>query len=129
VTELRALVAVAVGAACGGVMRLLITQWAVARLGPGTGHIPTLFINVTGSFLIGVVLEITIARDLDPVWRLFLATGVLGGYTTFSTYSYETITLWNSGATVTMLLYTGGSVIFGVLACVGGIALARAFAH
>lgn len=129
-TELRAVAAVAAGAALGGVLRLLITQWVLGRFGPGTGHYATLFINVSGSFLIGVVLEVAASRaGIDPVWRLFLATGILGGYTTFSTYSYETLALWGTGQALSVLAYAAGSVVLGIGASAAGITAVRAFVH
>ncbi|HZO94010.1 MAG TPA: CrcB family protein [Candidatus Baltobacteraceae bacterium] len=125
----RAVLAVGAGAAIGGVARLLITQLAVARVGPGFSWYATAFINVTGSFLIGAVIETAQTRTgVGPLWRAFLATGVLGGYTTFSTFSYEALTLYAGGFGVTALLYVLGSVALGIAGAFGGIATARALA-
>ena len=128
--ELRTVAAVAVGAALGGILRFLVAQWVIGRFGPGTGPYATFFINVSGSFLIGIVLEVALTRSgVDSLWRPFLATGILGGYTTFSTYSYEAVALWSAGEIGPTIFYIGGSVVLGMLACAGGITVARTFAH
>ena len=86
--DVRVIAAVGVGAALGGIFRLLVTQLVVARAGAGFGFYATLFINVSGSFLIGIVIEMAQTRaNVSPLWRYFIATGILGGYTTFSTFS------------------------------------------
>jgi CrcB protein len=110
-------VAVIAGGGIGSLIRYAIAFSVTQRLGPGFPW-ATLLINVTGSFLIGAVAEITQTRALSsaPVMRVFLMTGVLGGYTTFSSFSYETLTL----------AYAGGSVVLGVLAALCGAAIARA---
>ena len=118
--------AVAVGAAVGGVLRYLVTLLFTQRFGPGFPY-GTLFINVSGSFLIGVVVELaqTRAVGVTPLVRLLLATGVLGGYTTFSSFSYETFTLGTEGAPLLSLLYAVGSVVLGVTGFFAGTVLAR----
>ena len=127
--ELRAILAVGGGAALGGILRLLVTQLVVARAGPGTTPWATLFINVSGSFLIGIVVEMTQTRaDASPLWRLFLATGILGGYTTFSTFSYEALGLASGGFAPAAALYVLASVALGIAGAWGGIAAARALA-
>ena len=127
--DLRVIAAVGIGAAVGGILRLLVTQFVVARAGAGFGFYATLFINVSGSFLIGVVIEMAQTRaNVSPLWRYFLATGVLGGYTTFSTFSYEAFDLATNGFALTSLLYVAGSVLLGIVAAFGGIVSARALA-
>jgi len=130
VIDLRALLAVGGGAALGGVFRLLVTQFVVARFGAGFGQYATLFINVSGSFLIGVVIELSLTRaDFHPLWRFFLAAGVLGGYTTFSTFSYEAFLLTTEGLYASALFYVLGSVALGIGGAVAGIALVRTVFH
>ncbi len=126
----RAIAAVAVGAAIGGVLRYLVGQAFLQRLGPGFPY-GTLFINVSGSFAIGVVAQLALsqARGMPPLMRLFAATGVLGGYTTFSTFSLEAITLLGEGGILASLLYTGASVVAGFLAAAIGVALTRLVAR
>jgi CrcB protein len=129
VIDVRVIAAVGVGAALGGILRLLVTQLVVARAGAGYGFYATLFINVSGSFLIGVVIEMAQTRaNISPLWRYFLATGILGGYTTFSTFSYEALSLATGGFAVTSLFYMLGSVGLGIAAAFGGIVSARALA-
>jgi fluoride exporter len=129
VIDLRVIAAVGLGAALGGIFRLLITQVVVARAGAGFGFYATLFINVSGSFLIGVVIEMSQTRaNVSPLWRYFLATGILGGYTTFSTFSFEALSLWTGGFAITSIMYVGGSVVLGIAGAFGGIVTARALA-
>ena len=124
---MRALGAVAAGAALGGVLRFVLVQFVVARFGGPQAFCATAFINVTGSFAIGVVLELAGDRGtIGPLGRLFLATGVLGGYTTFSTFSYEAFALAAQGRSVVAAAYVLGSVLLGIAGAVAGIAAARA---
>jgi CrcB protein len=127
--DVRVIAAVGVGAAIGGIFRLLVTQLVVARAGAGYGFYATMFINVSGSFLIGIVIELAQTRaHLSPLWRYFLATGILGGYTTFSTFSYEAFSLLTGGFALTSIFYTLGSVVLGIAGAFGGIVTARALA-
>jgi CrcB protein len=120
---------IAAGGALGSVMRYLISIWFLDRLGPGFPW-GTFTINVTGSFLIGVVLGMAAARaGFSPYLRLFLATGLLGGYTTFSTFSYEGLNLFSDALTSTAILYVVASVVLGIIGCLAGISAARSFAH
>ncbi len=129
-TDTRALLAVAVGAGLGGVLRLLITQFVVGRFGAGLAFYATLFINVSGSFAIGAVLELAQTRaNFNPLWRSFFATGVLGGYTTFSTFSYEALGLFSEALTLTAIFYMIASVALGIVGALAGIATARSLAH
>jgi len=126
--DMRAILAVGSGAALGGVSRLLITSFVVARAGVTYAPAATLFINVSGSFLIGVVIGIAQLRgDVSPLWRLFLATGILGGYTTFSTFSYEAFALGSGGTVVAAAGYVAGSVALGIGAAYAGLAFSRIF--
>lgn len=126
----RVLLAVGGGAALGGVLRLLITQLVVARFGAGFAQYATMFINVSGSFLIGIVVELAQTRiGFPPVWRFFLATGILGGYTTFSTFSFEAIVLAADGLYASAALYVAGSVVLGIAGALGGIAVVRSLNH
>lgn len=124
--DLRLIVTVGLGAALGGILRLLVTQAVVARAGAGYGHYATLFINVSGSFLIGVVIEIAQTRtDISPLWRYFIATGILGGYTTFSTFSFEALTLASGGLVWNALGYVAGSVVLGIGGAILGVMSVR----
>jgi CrcB protein len=127
--DLRLTLVVGLGAAIGGMARLLLTQLVIARAGGAYAPWATAFINISGSFLIGLIVESAGVRAAFPtVWRSFLATGVLGGYTTFSTFSLETLTLGMGGSAVLSMAYAVGSVVLGVVAAFGGVATARAIA-
>jgi fluoride exporter len=120
-------VAVAVGGAIGSVGRFWLTIVMTALTGP---RFPwgTLLINVVGSMVIGLVagLTLTPARvGMHPDIRIFLMTGVCGGFTTFSAFSLQTLELIQSGDVVPALGYAVGSVVLCVLATYGGWALGR----
>lgn len=121
----RAVLAVAIGAAIGGVLRYVVGQLFLQRFGPGFPY-GTLFINVSGSFCIGIVAQLALTRafGMTPLVRLFFATGVLGGYTTFSAFELDILTLLESGA-LPALLYTFASVVLGFGGAALGIIVAR----
>jgi CrcB protein len=97
-----------------------MNQWASSKF-PWA----TFTVNVTGSFAIGF-LTILLARWLPYAnVRLFLITGLLGGYTTFSAYSFESLSLWERGDRWVAFAYVFGSVAAGLLAVTLGVALAR----
>lgn len=123
-----AVVAVALGGALGSVARYLISTWFLARVGGGFPW-GTFVINVTGSFAIGIVLQLAMSRaGMSPYVRIFFATGVLGGYTTFSSYAFEIYRLGNEALPVAALVYALGSVVAGVFAAYAGTLAVRAFA-
>ena len=123
---LLAMTAVAVGGALGSVLRYLVSHWFTQRLGPAFPW-GTFAINVSGAFIIGVVLQLAVTRaGFNPYVRLFMATGILGGYTTFSAFAYETYLLGANGSSLQSLAYAGGSVIAGVAAAFAGVVLVRA---
>lgn len=126
----RAVAVVAAGAAIGGVARYLVGQVFLQRFGPGFPY-GTMFINVTGSFAIGVVAQLALARaaGMPTHVRLFAATGVLGGYTTFSTFSLDAITLMGEGGWLASVIYSGASVLLGFLGASLGVALTRLLAR
>jgi CrcB protein len=127
--EWRAVVAVAIGAAVGGVLRYVVGQLFLQRFGPGFPY-GTLFINVSGSLCIGIVAQLAATRafGMTPFTRVLLATGVLGGYTTFSTFSLDAITLLDESV-FPALLYVASSVVLGFAAAAAGVVLARLAAH
>ena len=100
---------------------LLVARWLGARF-PWA----TVGINVTGSFAIGLVAMVLAERRwADPHLRIFAITGFLGGYTTFSSYLFETITLWERGDRRAALGNLFGSLALGLLAVLLGMALGR----
>jgi CrcB protein len=102
-------------------LSVLIVRW----LGP---RFPwaTVLINVTGSFAIGFLAVILTHRWPNPLGRLLLVTGFLGGYTTFSSFTYESLQLWEDGKRGLSLANTFGSVLAGLVAVTLGVALGRA---
>ncbi len=115
---------VAAGGALGAAARYLAGLWIVARFGAGFPW-GTFFVNVTGSFLIGIVLVLVERGALPAEARLFVAVGLCGGYTTFSSFSYETLQLLNGGDAAPVLLNIFGQVLFCLLAVYLGVVFAR----
>jgi CrcB protein len=89
----------------------------------------TLFINVTGSFIMGLVVAWLAFRTEGGTqdWRLFLTTGILGGYTTFSAFSLETALLYERGELALAILYVGASVTLAIAGLFAGLLLVRHF--
>ena len=116
-------------AALGGVLGAL-ARWSVSRALPSSGTgwpWATLLVNVTGCALIGLLLVVLQARFSRHPWlRPFLATGVLGGYTTFSTFTVDAVWLVGDGAVGVAVGYVAASVVGGLLAVVGGLTIGRA---
>jgi len=119
-------VVVLAGAGLGGLMRYTLGTWIMAKYG-GRFPLGTFLINVSGAFLIGLLMTVLTERTHPhPNWRLFLVVGVLGGYTTFSSFEYETYQAVRDGARAMGLLYVTGSVLAGYLAVwLGAVLVAR----
>ena len=113
------------GALLGANLRYWLGLWVGQRWGTQfpTG---TLLINLTGSFILAFFMTLISERLLvDPRWRIFFAIGFLGSYTTFSTYTYESITLLMAGNWSWGLLNLFGSAVLGALLAILGILLGR----
>jgi CrcB protein len=114
---------VGIGGFIGSIARYLVGGWFAARFGSAFPY-GTFVINVTGSFVIGFFLAFAQDRvSLSPYWRLFFAVGFVGGYTTFSTFEYESISLLQNGEMLLGAIYMIGSMVIGAIAAIGGIAL------
>ncbi|MBS1859001.1 MAG: fluoride efflux transporter CrcB [Acidobacteria bacterium] len=112
------------GAGLGGLARYVLGTWIMARYG-GRFPLGTFAINVTGAFLIGLLMALFSGRWQGHTnWRLFLVVGMLGGYTTFSSFEYETLQAVRSGERWMGLVYAVGSVAAGYLAVWLGTILA-----
>lgn len=83
----------------------------------------TMIVNVVGCFLIGCLFSLFLKDMFSHEWKIFLVTGVLGGFTTFSSFSIETVEMFREGATTKAILYIFLSVAAGILATLGGIYL------
>lgn len=120
------------GGAVGSVLRYLVSGVAQGAFVPAAGALAgfpagTLVVNVTGSLLIGLLAGLGEARGLlGPDARLLLVTGLLGGYTTFSAFSLETLLLLRAGQTALAGLTVGLQVVLGVAAAWAGFAAALA---
>ena len=116
---------IAVGSAIGGMSRYVIGG-LVQRLLDTTFPAGTLLINVTGSFMLGVILRYGVeTTTLTPELRAFLTVGFCGGYTTFSTFSYEAVALLEDGEWGRAGVYIGLSLLLSLTAVLLGFALAR----
>jgi CrcB protein len=112
-----------VGAGIGGLARYAVSGWVQAVAGPDFPW-GTLLINVTGSLLLTFVYALLEGTAAAPEWRAFLGIGVLGGYTTFSGFSYEAVRLLQDGEWNRALLYVLGSTLLSLAGAVLGFQLA-----
>ena len=120
------IVGVALGGALGASARYGLDRFIEERV---SSVFPwaTFTINVTGCFLIGILTEQLVDRHHLPAWiRVGVIVGVIGGYTTFSTFSQEAFTLIESRDFGITILYAAGSVVLGILAVWAGTVLGRA---
>ncbi len=115
----------ALGAVVGAVARHRVTQWAAARFGASFPY-GTLIANLTGSVLLGLLMGLASHRlQTEPRWRLFLAVGLFGSYTTFSSFTVESARLLLEGRWLDGLFNLLGSPVVGVLAALVGLLLGR----
>jgi len=123
---MRDLLAVAAGGAIGASARYMLAQAFAAR---GENYLPwnTFIATISGAFLLGIVITLSLDRGIiSEPWLLFLGVGLLGGYTTFSTFSLETLDLIRDGMYVQAASYSLGSLALGIAAAALGVAVARA---
>ena len=113
-----------VGGGIGAAARHGINRLGLVLLGPGFPWW-TMAVNVAGSFLIGLLAGLFGAMETGRNLRLFLTTGVLGGFTTFSAFSLDALTLWERGAPLQAGLYVLCSVILSLLAAAIGLLITR----
>jgi CrcB protein len=116
---------ITIGSALGGVCRYLLGGLVQRGAGPGFPA-GTLVVNVTGSFLLGLFLRYGLeTHSLTPEMRAFLTVGFCGGYTTFSTFSYETVALLEDGQWSRAGLYAAASLALSLAATLLGLMAAR----
>ncbi|MER8447735.1 fluoride efflux transporter CrcB [Mesorhizobium sp. M1066] len=118
------LLLVVVGGGIGAGIRHLTNIGALRLVGPNYPW-GTMAINVIGSFAMGLFIASMMRRGGSNEVRLFVATGILGGFTTFSAFSLDFATLWERGATLPALAYALASVIGAIIALFLGLWLAR----
>lgn len=122
--QLPVLVAVACGGAIGAPAR-----YEIDVLIPAASHgfpASTFIINVSGALLLGILYAfMQVRHPTDRLVRAFFGTGILGAYTTYSTYMVETVVRIRNGAVGWSMLYLGGSVVLGVIAALAGVILGR----
>jgi fluoride exporter len=122
------LLIVAAGGAVGAASRHLVNL-AALRIAGLTFPWGTLTVNITGSFLMGVFIELLARRSgASAELRLLVATGILGGFTTFSAFSLDVAVLWERGAHAAAAGYVAASVAGAVAALFAGLTIARGFA-
>ena len=114
---------VALGGAIGAALRFGVGL-AVVRFASGPFPVAILTVNVLGSFLMGLFVVWSFQRGFEH-WNLFVMTGILGGFTTFSAFSLEAFTLIERGAFGSAMLYVVLSVLVSVSALIAGVMLAR----
>ncbi len=117
---------IGLGAFIGANLRYLVQTWAASRFGPDWPA-GTLVVNVSGSFVLAFFVTLATTRLIvSPNARLFVVVGLLGGYTTFSSYMVETLNLIQTGRVGPTLFYFLGNVVFGLIAAILGVFIARA---
>lgn len=118
------LVSVAFGGALGASLRFLTGVGVLRLIGPSGFPVATLAVNVLGSFLMGVFVVLAAQRGLTYL-SPFVMTGLLGGFTTFSAFSLETVTLYERGDVTQAALYVALSVILSIASLIAGLVIAR----
>ena len=121
---MKMIVAIGIGSCIGGISRYLLSQFIQNKF-LSSFPFGTLGVNIIGCFLIGIVFGVSERGNISNEWRLFLATGVLGGFTTFSAFSNETVGLLREGQLWHALVYIACSVLIGLLATFTGISLIK----
>lgn len=120
------LILVCAGGALGSGARYLVATWAARVLGPDFPR-GTFIVNAAGSFLLGLVFALP-AHRISPDARLFLGAGVLGGFTTYSSFNTETLALLEQGSAGLAALNVSATVVGCLLAGLAGLALGRLLA-
>ncbi len=120
-------IVIATGAVLGTLSRFYLTEWSKAKFGTKFPY-ATFGINLTGCLAMGFFFTISngitgYPKELD----LLIRTGFLGSYTTFSTYGFDTLTLWRSKQTGATAFYWAGSAVLGLGAVILGVAIAKLF--
>lgn len=127
VFDMTKYVLVMLGGALGAISRFAVGSF-VSRFYTTVFPLGTFLINISGSFLIGLLMMLFLYRStISANWRLFLVTGILGGYTTFSSFEWEALFAIRTGAGFIAIAYMAASVLLGLLAAWCGAILAARF--
>lgn len=121
---MKILLAIGLGSFLGGISRYLVTLFLQNKF-LSTFPYGTLGVNIIGCFLIGIVYGLSARGNINVEWRLFLATGFLGGFTTFSSFSNDTVSLLRDAQYLQAFSYVALSVVVGLVATFGGISLIK----
>lgn len=116
----KILITVFLGGGLGSLLRYSVQVFMHGRISPFVFPWATLSVNIAGSFLIGLFYALSSRFNLSDETRLFLTTGLCGGFTTFSTFSHEGISMLRQGYYGTFLTYISASIILGVAAALAG---------
>lgn len=117
---MKFILAVGIGSFIGGILRYFISIYIQSKHFSAFPY-GTLIVNVTGCFLIGIIFGFSERSDIATGWKLFLVTGILGGFTTFSSFSNETVALFRTGQSALAMYYIASSVLIGLAATFAGI--------
>jgi CrcB protein len=116
---------IGLGGGIGSILRYALQVFMVRHV-PVIFPLGTFLVNISGCFVIGLFYGLSVKYTfLNTEWRLFLITGICGGYTTFSSFSYESVSLFRQGAYFNFVLYVLSSVLLGLLATIAGGALSK----
>lgn len=115
------------GGGIGAALRHGVNRASLVYLEPAFPY-GTLFVNVAGGLLMGMLAELFLIKGGSQEWRLFLTTGILGGFTTFSAFSLEAALMWQRGEYGVLGLYVTASVLLSIAALLVGMAAVRVIA-
>ena len=123
---MKLIIAIGTGSFIGGILRYLLSQFIQTKF-LSTFPFGTLGVNIMGCFAIGLVFGLSDKGNLSQEWRLFLATGIIGGFTTFSAFSNETFGMIRDGQHWYALLYISASIVLGLFATFTGFSTIKLF--
>jgi CrcB protein len=121
---MKIILAIGIGSCIGGICRYLLSQFVQNKF-LSTFPFGTMSVNIIGCLLIGIIFGLSERGHFTAEWRLFLVTGFLGGFTTFSSFSNETVGMLRDGQIWPAFTYMASSVVFGLLATFVGISLIK----
>lgn len=121
---MKIILLIGTGSFIGGIFRYLTSVTIQDKIS-GTFPFGIFWVNIIGCFIVGILFSLSEKGNLDYTWRLFLVTGFCGGFTTFSSFSIDTLSLLRDGQYLPGFLYLAGTVFSGLIATFAGIALPK----